>query len=151
MPPPAPLPLPMMSNSFAMGGYRSIVGTGFAPVVWSWIAQTESDEQMKRMLLSRPPKVRFAVCWQLDFTDHFSLGVENMNAVERAGIHVSHRVQPHAVGKTRRDDRELALVGDRRAIRRDIECVDGVRLFVMVSAGCLDGAAIDNIEGFFVR
>ena len=42
---------------------RSIWGTGFAPWVLSLIAQTESDEQMKRMLLSRPPKVRFAVCF----------------------------------------------------------------------------------------
>ena len=34
---------------------------GFAPLVLSLMAQIESEEQMNRMLLSLPPKVRFAV------------------------------------------------------------------------------------------
>lgn len=118
----------------------------------SLIAQTESDEQMKRMLLSRPPKVRFAVLLgELDFADHFALRVEHMDAVERAGIDIAPLVEPHSIGEAGVDDREDALVGDGLAVRCDIERIDRVRLIVIIGARSLDRAAVDDVENFLVR
>src|SRR4029453_13055312 len=50
-------------NHRTRSDYWGISGIGFAPLILSLMAQIESEEQMNRMLLDLPPKVRFAVCF----------------------------------------------------------------------------------------
>ena len=73
-----------------------------------------------------------------------------MNAVERAGVDIAPLVEPHAIRESGRDDCEFALVRNRLAVRRDIECIDRVRLVEIIGARGLDRAAVDDVERLLI-